>query len=60
MTGDTWSVFVSESICYSEKIKMAQMENQKTVGGGGGGVVTHGRKKRLMIREIILFFCCKL
>ena len=44
MTGDTWSVFVSESICYSEKIKMAQMENQKTVGGGGGGVVTHGRK----------------
>ena len=44
MTGDTWSVFLLESICYSEKIKMAQMENQKPVGGGGRGVVTHGRK----------------
>ena len=38
MTGDTWSVFLSESICYSEKIKMAQMENQKTVGAGGEGL----------------------
>ena len=45
MTGDTWSVFVSESICYSEKIKMAQMENQKTVGAGGGRGC-HPRKKK--------------